>query len=191
MALLEKLFDKLIDKSWIITCLSIILGFILSFFVPENLVEKIPFTDNWKSLTCIILCCIVVYIILYIIRLVYKKNISRKEKNEKEKNETEEIKTIIDELPNFDYSVITYLVKEGNKTPFVQQNYVDNSSILNDPGWFVKSPYTYIPESYGNAYLYKFLLTEKKYKQLEKINRKTGNLSHFNRTITDFEHMDN
>ena len=195
-----KILDKIMETSLISAALSFVIGSIITFiFIPKTFIDTLPFDEhNWNVVLILLVVCAVVFLFIALIKTIFNKVVTRRT-NAKERKYTvkenqieireriEEVKSIIDSLSDYDYGAIKFLMDNENKVPFKQKTFSSGYSILDEPSWFVSSPYennTGILSSHGFK---QYLLTEDTYKRFKEIIRLTGSLSHFDRQGVKFD----
>ena len=136
-------------------------------------------------------------IIWVITNIKYKQSNKKIQRTENAKK-IDETKSFFDSCSNQEYSVVIFLLRNGNKRPYIEYEYHQVKTILDDDRYFNKTPYTgksnrkyktadgkitEITVSGG----YQYLLTPDTYDYLEYILDKTGSISHFSRQEIDLE----
>ncbi len=189
-----KIIESLFNKSWVIFCLSVILGFALFFAIPASFIDKMPFAEkDWNKIAIIVLLILAIYLILAFIRFLYMQFLAhRKRKKESRDLDNhnkqqisqgiEKYKSFIDQLSDRDYSILMYLLDNKNTKPYIGNGSTSmlTDSILDYDDWFYKTPCESEGYSYGMQQ-YKYLLTKDKYQALSYILENTGSITHFDR----------
>lgn len=183
--------------NWRIFVCSSVITLIVVSFVPLNITDRIPFTnhDFKETLVCIVIFSVIYLILDQLTQMIKWQNIDRCSREEDKRNIKENIEKLrkkMDELPDFEYSVVMFLLKNGNKEPYVSyNNYYKKDTILNDDIYFNKSPIMRKvqqkehSEMIGYSLGYRYLLTDKMYNNLIFIFKEFGQISHFERDTID------
>ena len=126
MSFIEKLTEYLLKKQWVIFCLSILVGFGGYYLLPSDFVDKMPFSSrDWNVIACIVLLSIVAYLFFSLVRFMFSKIRVKRRKNkdkrymekkceEQDRAKIEEIKSGVDRWSDRDYSIVMYLLENGN-----------------------------------------------------------------------------
>ena len=153
MSFIEKLTEYLLKKQWVIFCLSILVGFGGYYLLPPDFVDKMPFSSrDWNVIACIVLLSIVAYLFFSLVRFMFSKIRSKRRKNkdkrymekkreEQDRAKIEEIKSGVDRWSDRDYSIVMYLLENGNKKPYIQWGHSFGESIIDMHDLFNRAPY--------------------------------------------------
>lgn len=209
-SLLEKLTEHLLEKQWVIFCLSILAGFGGYYLLPSDYVDQMPFSSHdWNVVACIVLLGIVAYLFLSFLRYIASKisanrikrenreYYARQDKATVEAN-IEKYKSDIDQLSDQDYSILMFLLEHENKKPYIQWNRSFGESILDNEIIFDSAPYKGTPpvatDPVSGIKMFpvvdsprQYLLKRDYYERLKYIQEKTGSISHFERKRIDLE----
>lgn len=219
MGILQKITEFLIKKQWAVFLLSLILGFFGFRLVPNSFIESLPFSSRDVNVAlCYVAIIIISYLVLSLILFIVKKIITcikKKKENERrstkeeaieqkrrEKERTEydkhieDFKTFIDSLPDYDYSVIMYLLNTQNKKPYIEIIPPEGFSIIYKSDYFYQT-HEEVPRSISNIpkgvllvgslteTVSKYLMKEDFYSLCKTVIEATGSLSHFERKTID------
>lgn len=113
--------------NWKIFVCSSVITLIVVSFVPLNITDRIPFTnhDFKETLVCIVIFSVIYLILDQLTQMIKWQNIDRCSREEDKRNikaNIEKLRKKMDELPDFEYSVVMFLLKNGNKEPYVSYN---------------------------------------------------------------------
>ena len=156
-SLVEKLTEHLLEKQWVIFCLSILVGFGGYYLLPSDYVDKLPFSSHdWNVVACIVLLGIVAYLFFSFLRYIANKiSASRIKRENREyyarqdratvEANIEKYKSDIDQLSDQDYCILMFLLEHSNKKPYIQWNRLFGGSILDNEEIFDSAPYQGTP----------------------------------------------
>ena len=108
----------------------------------------------------------------------------------------DEVKSQIDKLNKYEYSVVMYLLKKENKYPYIDYESKGHGTILDNEKWFDKSQYdsttskTFVTPDKREIVMpisgtYQYLLKQNVYNYLKYMLDKTGSISHFEKEEID------
>ncbi|MST79309.1 hypothetical protein FYJ61_02175 [Lactobacillus equicursoris] len=201
----SSLFKKLAEEGPIKLVVSVIIGLLLYRMKgPMRLLKKSPTLEFSINITVYILipylACYLLYIIFIKIRdkieVQYIKNVEQTKEIEENNKRIDEVKSQIDRLKPFEYSVVMYLLKKENKYPYIDYGSKGHGTILDNEMLFDKSECDStisraFPTTDGrkiDLYLsgtYQYLLKQNVYNDLKYVLTKTGSISHFKREEID------
>lgn len=204
--ILEKIAEVLLSKHWTTFLLSIVGSIIASIKIPPEMYDKLPLTSHEHNVYLgLFAVTITIYLILTLIQNAIKRVIAltkkRKEKRVLAKEQValtsegiEWWKTEVDSWSDEEYSIVMYLLENKNTKPYIKYHWRNPNGFLADNQYFLCSPYngpqkgykeeingeivTLVPTGDG----YQYLLTKDLYNTLNYILKRTGNISHFDRT---------
>ncbi|MBQ6255138.1 MAG: hypothetical protein IJJ60_00990 [Clostridia bacterium] len=210
MSFIEKLTEYLLKKQWVIFCLSILVGFGGYYLLPSDFVDKMPFSSrDWNVIACIVLLSIVAYLFFSLVRFMFSKIRVKRRKNkdkrymekkceEQDRAKIEEIKSGVDRWSDRDYSIVMYLLENGNKKPYIQWGHSFGESIIDMHDLFNRAPYhgqkviTFETSDGPQSATvmdpaYQYLLKPEIYELLKYIQEETGSIAHFEKHRVDID----
>lgn len=201
------LFKKLAEIDPIKLVISVIIGLLLYWLKgPVLLLKKSPTLELSINTTGYILisylACYLLYKIFIKLRdkieVQYIKKVEQTKAIEENNKRFDEVKSRIDRLKPFEYSVVMYLLKKENKCPYIDYESKGHGTILDNEMWFDKSEcdstisrtFQTIDGRKINMHLsgtYQYLLKQNVYNYLKYMLTKTGSISHFKREEIDLK----
>lgn len=201
------LFKKLAEKDPIKLGLSVIIGYCLYCFRGPTLLLKRSFT--FEIIFNMAVYILTPYFVLCMLQIIFievrdKIAVRHIEKLERTKSIEEndkyfdEVKSQIDKLNKYEYSVVMYLLKKENKCPYIDYESKGHGTILDNEKWFDKSQYdsttskTFVTPDKRKMVMhlsgtYQYLLKQNVYNYLKYMLTKTGSISHFKREEIDLK----
>lgn len=148
MGLLEKLFDLLLKKNWILLLISFVVG-IGGIILFPDFYDKLPFSNKNINFSIGIACNLVaIFIVLYAILHVINKvrNCIRQKQQKRNEEATsllelnqsiEEFKCYFDSISELDYNIVMQLIEDRNSKALILKGNIDSNILSREDLFYI------------------------------------------------------